>query len=338
MNNNLNYYISIYFKDYLPNVLGLSKNTILSYRDSFSILLIYLKENKKININSIKIDEITYDTIIDFLNYIEKERKNSIATRNQRLSAILTFYNFIKVRELSYLDLFTQILSIPIKKAPKSTISYFSTKEISILINLPNTKTKFGFRDYVLLLFMYETAARAQELSDLKISQLQINNKHPYVILIGKGDKSRRIPITNELSNILKKYLLIFNVETDDFVFFNRTNNKITTKGIEYILIKYIELAKNDNKDLFKYNYSNYSMRHSKAMHLLESGVNLIYIRDFLGHESIVTTQIYAKTSPIIKEKQIIEHSKNLNIKNKYDIQEKEGLIKFFENIMRSKY
>lgn len=333
MNNNLNYYISIYFKDYLPNVLGLSKNTILSYRDSFSILLIYLKENKKININSIKIDEITYDTIIDFLNYIEKERKNSIATRNQRLSAILTFYNFIKVRELSYLDLFTQILSIPIKKAPKSTISYFSTKEISILINLPNTKTKFGFRDYVLLLFMYETAARAQELSDLKISQLQINNKHPYVILIGKGDKSRRIPITNELSNILKKYLLIFNVETDDFVFFNRTNNKITTKGIEYILIKYIELAKNDNKDLFKYNYSNHSMRHSKAMHLLESGVNLIYIRDFLGHESIVTTQIYAKTSPIIKEKQIIEHSKNLNIKNKYDIQEKEDLLNFLKTL-----
>lgn len=333
MKNNLNYYISIYFKEYLPNLIGASKNTILSYRDTFTILLKYLKEHKKLNINKLEIDSITVDIISDFLLYIENEKSNCINTRNQRLAAIHSFYNYLKLKELSYMDLCTQILSIPIKKAPKNTISYFSTDEISILINIPDSKTKYGFRDYVLFLFMYETGARSEEMVTLKKVQIQIRENHSLVILNGKGNKKRSVPINKELSDILIQYFKIFNIESNDYVFKNRQNNQITRKGIEYLLLKYINKAKLKYTDKFKQHYSNHSIRHSKAMHLLESGVNLIYIRDFLGHESITTTEIYAKSNPIIKEQQILEHSASLNTNEKYTSNEKEDLLLFLKTL-----
>ena len=204
--------------------------------------------------------------------------------------------------------------------------------EITKLINMPNTKTKDGFRDYTLLLFMYETAARAQEVADLKVNQL-ILGENSSVILTGKGNKSRRIPITNELSQTLDKYIKTFHITEDQIIFKNRRNEKLTTKGIEYILYKYIKNCKATYPKQFKNHYSNHSMRHSRAMHLLESGINLIYIRDILGHSSVVTTEIYAKTNAIIKEKQIREHSKNLQVKERYSENQKADLLKYLKNL-----
>lgn len=333
MNNNLNYYITLFFKDYLPHLKGVSKNTILSYRDTFTLLLLYLKENKKMNVDDIKIDSINNEVICDFLLYLENVRNNSILTRNQRLAAIHSFYNFIKFKELAYNELFTKILHIPFKKAPKNSISYFSKEEIEILINTPESNQKYGFRDYILLLFMYETAARAQEISDLKKNQLFLNKDNSYIIIIGKGNKSRRIPINQDLTNLLIKYINIFKINNEDYVFKNRKNNKISTKGIEYILLKYLNNAKEKYPEKFKLNYSNHSMRHSKAMHLLESGVNLIYIRDFLGHESVVTTEIYARSNPIIKEKNILQNSENINTTSKYNENTKKDLLDFLKKL-----
>ena len=204
--------------------------------------------------------------------------------------------------------------------------------EITKLINMPNTKTKDGFRDYTLLLFMYETAARAQEVADLKANQFNLD-ENSSVILTGKGNKSRRIPITNELSQTLDKYIKTFHITKDEVIFKNRQNEKLTTKGIEYILHKYIKKCKARYPNQFKNHYSNHSMRHSRAMHLLESGINLIYIRDILGHTSVVTTEIYAKTNAIIKEKQIREHSKNLQVKERYSENQKADLLEYLKNL-----
>lgn len=197
---------------------------------------------------------------------------------------------------------------------------------------MPNTKTKDGFRDYTLLLFMYETAARAQEVADLKANQFNLD-ENSSVILTGKGNKSRRIPITNELSQTLDKYIKTFHITKDEVIFKNRQNEKLTTKGIEYILHKYIKKCKARYPNQFKNHYSNHSMRHSRAMHLLESGINLIYIRDILGHTSVVTTEIYAKTNAIIKEKQIREHSKNLQVKERYSENQKADLLEYLKNL-----
>ena len=150
----------------------------------------------------------------------------------------------------------------------------------------------------------------------------------------GKGNKERNIPITEDLKEVLVKFIKVFHIENeDDYIFKNKYNGKITTKGIEYILKKYINKARIKYPNKFKDNYSNHSMRHSRAMHLLESGVNLIYIRDILGHVSVTTTEIYAKTNPLIKEKQIIEHSKHLNVKDKYSEEDKNNLLEFLNTL-----
>lgn len=331
-NNQLGYYITKYFSEYLPSVKGVSKNTVQSYRDTFVIFLDYLHKEYKLNINKLLIDSID-DLIIErFLDYLEKDRKNSISTRNQRLAGIHSFYRYLQKRELSCYDLCSRILSIPNKKSPIKTISYFSIDEITKLINMPDTKTKAGFRDYILLLFMYETAARAQEVADLRVNQF-IFDENSCVILTGKGNKSRRIPITDELSQLIQKYLKTYKIKVDDIVFKNKQNYKLTTKGIEYILHKHIKKCKFKYPNQFKDHYSNHTMRHSRAMHLLESGVNLIYIRDILGHTSIITTEIYAKTNASIKEKQIKEHSKSLEIKERYSEKQKADLLKYLKNL-----
>lgn len=331
-NNQFSYYITKYFSEYLPSVKGVSKKTIQSYRDTFVIFLDYIHEVYRLNINKLSMHDIDEITIEEFLEYLENNRKNSISTRNQRLAALHSFYRYLQKRELSCYDLCSRILSIPNKKTPTKTISYFSVNEITKLINMPDTKTKDGFRDYTLLLFMYETAARAQEVADLKVNQL-ILDENSSVILTEKGNKSRRIPITNELSQILDKYINNFHITKDEVIFKNRQNKKLTTKGIEYILHKYIKKCKAIYPNQFKNHYSNHSMRHSRAMHLLESGINLIYIRDILGHTSVITTEIYAKTNAIIKEKQIKEHSKNLQVKERYSENKKADLLEYLKNL-----
>lgn len=330
MNKNLNYYITKYFSEYLPNVVGAGKRTINSYRDTFVILLEYLQREYKININKMNIDVIEYTKIEKFLDYLENERNNSVSTRNQRFAAISSFYKYLQKRELAVFDLCSDILTIPKKRAETKVMSYFSVDEIKLLINKPDTKTKYGFRNYLILLFMYETACRAQELSDLQRKQLFLEDN--YVVLIGKGNKSRRIPITKELSTLLTKYIKIFKNESEDcYVFKNACNQKITTKGIEYILTKYVKECKEKYRDKFKNNYTNHSMRHTRAMHLLEAGINLIYIRDILGHSSVTTTEIYAKTNPKIKEQQILQHSQNLQVKQRYSQKQKQDLINFLK-------
>lgn len=331
MNKNLNYYITKYFSDYLPNTVGASERTINSYKDTFIIFLEYMQREYKININNMELNVIDYIKVENFLNYLENERNNSTSTRNQRLAAISSFYKYLQKREFAIFELCSNILTIPQKRTETAVMSYFSVDEIKLLINTPKTETKYGFRDYVILLFMYETASRAQELSDLQKKQLFL--KDNYVVLIGKGNKERRIPITKELSTLLSKYINIFKIEDEDsYVFQNVYNQKITTKGIEYILIKYVKKCKEKYRDKFRGNYSNHSVRHTRAMHLLESGVNLIYIRDILGHASITTTEIYAKTNPKIKEQQILQHSHSLKVKQRYSKRQKENLLEFLKN------
>lgn len=333
MENNLNYYIEKYFKEYLPKIKGTSRQTILSYRDTFKLFLEYVKSNYKININNIKLNDINYDIIISFLEYLEVNKKNSISTRNQRLAAIHSFYKFLQLRELSCYNIYSEILSIPTKKVLKKTISYFSLNEIEILLNSPNTATKYGFRDYTLLFFMYETGTRVSEVINVTRNKFYIDGNNSYVIINGKGNKERKIPITKNLAEILYKYFNAFNIKNDDYLFLNKFKNKITRKGVEYILKKYVIQCQSIYSDKFKENYSCHSMRHSRAMHLLEAGIDLIKIRDFLGHNSIVTTEIYAKVNSMIKQQLISKYNQELNVSDKYTNEYKEELLEFLKKL-----
>ena len=329
MNNNFPYYVTSYFKEYLPKVKSYSSNTIKSYKETMIQLINYFESNK---IDYFDIQNIDYDVINNFLLYLEKDNNLSIQSRNQRLSAIHSLFKYIQKRELSYFDKCSQILSIEHKKTPVTIVSYLSMDEIKILLSIPNVKDDNEFRHLMILTLLYETGARVSELINIKLDDINFNNT-PYIILHGKGNKTRSVPISKDVSNMLKIYLNRFNInEQDDYILKNRLNYKITRDGVQYIIDTYVNKAKEKYPNYYNSKITNHSFRHSKAMHLLEAGVNLVYIRDILGHKSITTTEVYAKTNPEIKRKAIEDNSQNIKVNDKYGTKVKNDLLNWLKN------
>ncbi|MEG2464345.1 MAG: site-specific integrase, partial [Malacoplasma sp.] len=300
------YYLTKYLSKYLPGEVGASNNTIHSYRDTFSILIRYCNSEKNITPEKLTIKHIDKLLIQQFLTWIESERNCSASTRNQRLSAIHAFFKYLQFEEPIGLHQYQEILSIQMKKSIKMSVNYLTLDAIKILLSMPNKGTKKGRRDIVLLSLLYDTGCRVQEIADAKVSDLRI--QHPSTIKItGKGNKTRIVPIMDPMSKLIDQYIkenrLNFNECTEYPLFTNRDGKKLTRSGITYILNKYFNDAKAISPECFPNAVSPHVMRHSKAMHLLQAGVNLIYIRDLLGHVSIQTTEIYAKADSNAKRK-----------------------------------
>ena len=202
---------------------------------------------------------------------------------------------------------------------------------------MPNVSLQAGCRDLSIIALMYYTGARVQEIADLQVAD--IRTKVPATIkLTGKGSKTRIIPLMPQTMSIMKKYMvdheLLDETKEKEPLFYNRMRTKMTRAGLSYILNKYVEQAKASNKDLFPEKMSAHVLRHSKAMHLLQSGVNLIYIRDFLGHSSVTTTEIYAKSNPEIKRKAIETASAKVLPKEKFSTKEKEDLCEWLKTVI----
>lgn len=301
--NDFTYYITNFFMVYLVNQKNVSPNTIKSYRDTFKILLNYCYEKKQINISNITLQLFSKELILDFLDYLENDKNNSIATRNQRLAGIHAFCRFVQSEEPMYIDNLQKILDIPLKKKVQKVVDYLTPEAMKILLEQPDIQTRNGFRDLVIISLLYDTGARVQELIDLKIEDIRIDSPST-VILHGKGNKIRQVPIMNNTKNILKKYIENSNRASNQYLFESSPNKKFTRKGICYIIDKYTKQAHKKSSIIPK-NIHPHMFRHTKAMHLLESGVNLIYIRDFLGHVDIQTTEIYAKYNTETKRKAI---------------------------------
>jgi integrase/recombinase XerD len=327
MVNNFGFHITKFFGEYLPLNLMASINTIRSYRDSFVQFIDFFEKKYQIKSNKLSFDDITVSAIEDFLLWLEAEKQMSIATRNQRLAAIHSFFKYVQHREPTYFNLCTSILSIRFKKITLSAISYLSLDEIKTLFSLPNKNIKQEYRDLTMLVVLYDTGARVQELIDLKLQQIRLDSK-PIVCLQGKGNKTRVVPISNDTANIIKKYITDNAIiMPNENLFKNKQQRPLTRAGVNYVLNKYIEIGRKQKPNFFKKTISPHCMRHSKAMHLLEAGVNLIYIRDFLGHVSVTTTEVYAKTNPELKRKFLEENSVYLGVTSKYSKQKKDDLL-----------
>lgn len=326
------YHITKYFKAHLPLHVGASANTEKSYRDTFVQLLAFIKSQYGIKPERFSVKDLTEDKIEAFLFYLKESRKISISSQNQRLAAIHSFCKYLQKKELSCFDRCAGILTIPYKKKPEVPVTYLSLEEIQLLFSLPDTKTKKGLRDLTIMTLLYETGARVQELIELALSQIKFGCT-PSAELHGKGNKSRLVPICQDVADILRKYMTLFNIEGEqELLFTNKRHEGLTGAGVQYIISKYVEMGRKAKPDYYRKKISNHSFRHSKAMHLLEAGVNLIYIRDFLGHSSVTTTEIYAKTNPNIKRKYITENSASFNTSTKYSHKEKEDLLHWLKN------
>jgi len=300
-------YLTSFLSAYLTTQKNVSKNTIYSYRDTFKLLLRYCQEVKGIAIERISIDLLTAELIKDFLNWLEHERKCSISTRNQRLASIHSFFRYIQGEEPAGIHHFQKVISIPIKKAEKKVVEYLSPESMKLILNQPDKTSAKGRRDLTLLSVLYDTGARVQELIDIKINDVTLE---PLLIisLTGKGNKVRRVPLMKNTVHLLQKYLsendLNKQWKNQYPLFTNKQHNKLTKEGVAYILDKYVKMASTESQ-IVPNRISPHVLRHSKAMHLLQAGVNLIYIRDLLGHVDLKTTEIYARTDTETKRKAI---------------------------------
>ncbi|MCK5839842.1 MAG: tyrosine-type recombinase/integrase [Bacteroidales bacterium] len=295
-------YISGFLYNYLTNERGVSKNTIKSYSYTFILFVNFMHEVKKIHINRLSLKDITKEVVVEFLDWIQSNRKCCDSTRNQRLAAISSFIKYVEYMDPAALYKYHQILSIPIKKTERKLIRYLPFDGVKLLLQQPNVVKGKGLRDLTLLSLMYESAARVQEIIDLTPSSLYLDSKPYRVILHGKGNKHRPVPLPEEVVQILKRYMNqyeLFNRENAQKPLFpNNQGQKMTRNGVNNILRKYVKMAKEKDVMLIPDGLSCHSLRHSKAMQLLESRVKLIYIRDFLGHKSVITTEIYARVNP----------------------------------------
>lgn len=291
---------------YLSGQKNVSKNTIFAYRDTFKLLLKYCENVKSIPIERISLDTLTSDLIIDFLNWLETERKCSTSTRNQRLASIHSFFRYIQSESPSGIYNFQKVISIPIKKSLKKAVEHLTPETIKLILEQPDKCSAKGRRDLTLLSVLYDTGARVQELIDTKVSDV-ITDSPAVIVLTGKGNKIRRVPLMKNTVALIRNYLSEnrLNEQWKNYsLFTNSQHNKLTKEGITHILNKYVKMARTISL-LVPEHVSPHVLRHSKAMHLLQAGINLIYIRDFLGHVDIKTTEVYAKADTETKRKAI---------------------------------
>ena len=294
----LSYHLTKYLSTYLPGTRGLSSNTISSRRDAFALLLGFCRDIKKIPVEKVQIQTLSATLIADFLDWLEKEHGNCASTRNQRLTSIKAFFKYLQSETLEHLLLCQQIMSMQLKKAKTENIEYLALDGIKAILDSVDSTTRCGRRNLLLLSFLYDSGARVQELADLTAGDIRLQ-KPGTIRLTGKGRKTRIVPMMEPTAKLIKQYLSENNLDGAPQkqypLFCNRSGQKFTRAGISYVLKQYVDLARESHPSLIPDVVSPHSFRHSKAMHMLQAGVPLIYIRDFLGHEEISTTEVYAR-------------------------------------------
>jgi len=300
------YYLTNFLSKYLPGIEGCSVNTISAYRDAFKLLLIFARAKEGIKEERLELALIDKAFVLRFLLWIENERRCAIITRNQRLAAIHAFYSYLQRELPERIYLFQEILSIPFKKHPQKTVNFLSTDGIKALLAEPNVNTECGRKHLMLLSLMYATGGRVQEIVDLTVSDIMYNG-NSLVRLTGKGSKSRFVPLEPPVVKLLCQYLedfsLIDPAKRTDLLFTNHSHKKLTRQGITHIVKKYADRVRKKQPELIPEILSPHCLRHSRAVHWLQSGVDLIYIRDLLGHTSVQTSEIYYGKRNIMESK-----------------------------------
>ncbi len=286
--------------EYLVAERNLARNTQVSYRDTLSLLLPFVSYQAAIPIERLTVQDVSPSRVRAFLEHIELERGCSVITRNQRLGAIHSLARFVGTRSPEHLDWCAQVRSIPFKKAARMVIAYLDKFEVQALLRAPDRRTSLGWRDHALLLFLYNSGARADEAASLRVSNLQLGTS-PSVRILGKGNKWRVCPLWPVTVATLRP--LIAEKSADDPVFCGRTGEAMTRFGVHRIVKAYaVETAKQVESMLAK-RISPHTLRHTTAVHLLRAGVDINTIRAWLGHVSLDTTHIYAEVDLQMKAK-----------------------------------
>jgi site-specific recombinase XerD len=282
-----------FFLDHLITVKGLRPASVRSYRDTIRLLLCFVAKEKSKKITKLSIEDLSFERILGFLRYLEHDRANHIRTRNQRLAAVHTLFEYIATREPEMLGVCQQVAAIPTKRAAPAETHFLERDETETLLQgLPRTG-RLALRDRALLLFLYNTGARVQEAADLRAGHLNLGDG-AVARLHGKGDKWRTCPLWSQTASLLAELVNSSSLPqaTDTPVFRSITGQPLTRFGIYKIVRRHA--AHLDDTRAGR-SVSPHVFRHTAAVHLLEAGVEVNVIRAWLGHADLTTTNRYAE-------------------------------------------
>lgn len=318
-----------FFLRRLMNQRNASPHTISSYRDTFRLLLNHVSRRLHKPPSSLTIEDLDARAILDFLDHIETIRGNTPSSRNVRLAAIRSFYRFCAYLAPGSLGAIQKILAIPMKKTECREVGFLSVEEMQAIINAPNLATWSGLRDHTMFATLYNTGARVSEITGMKIMDLSLSA--PSIRIHGKGRKDRTMPLWQNTIKLLKKWLSHVNRDPENPLFPNARGKPMTRHGVEYRLGIAKETAETRCPSLKEKHVSPHSVRHTTAVHLLQSGIDISVIALWLGHESPVTTHHYLQADLAMKtrvlEKLEPPHTKNILFKPS------DALLSFLESL-----
>jgi len=295
-----------FFSEYLTEQRGVSRHTALSYRDTLILLLRFVVASQHCDPATLDLEAISPEAVLAFLNYLEQERHNKTSSRNVRLAAIHAFFRYVATHAPERIEQAQRILGIPFKRTRTESMDYLEEDEIRAVLECIDRNTPHGRRDYALLAMLFNTGARAQEIVDLSACDLQIDPP-PQVTLFGKGRKRRTCPLWPQTAQVFKQFVMETQLDprSNMPLFCNQRGQRLTRFGIGYILSKYIRAAVINCPSLASKRLHPHSARHSAAMLLLKSGVDLVTISHWLGHASVNTTNRYATADLEMKRQAI---------------------------------
>jgi len=282
---------------YLAMQRNLSPHTIKSYRDTFTLLLRYCRDTAGLAIERLTLAQVQPTLITAFLADLEEHRQCRVTTRNQRLAAVHAFARYLQIEDPVHITQWQHILAIPFKRHERTIPTYLTPDEMAAVLAQPNGATPYGRRDLVMLSLLYDTGARVQELIDLQVQDVRLESP-AQIRLTGKGRKTRIVPLmpsmVSQLATYLQEHHTAHAVQGEMPLFLNTRRQRYTRSGITVMIRKYVEAARGQCPTLPE-KVTPHTFRHSKAMHMLQAGIPLIIIRDFLGHVDIKTSEIYAR-------------------------------------------
>jgi integrase/recombinase XerD len=332
-------YVQRYLLNYLPLQKGASKNTIASYSHAYLEFYTFCNSKHGIRPDRLDFNNLNRHMIEEFCIWLENTKNNTAKTRNLRLSALHALFRYIELECPEYIPVCRDVLSVPMKKVLVKPPSYLTKHEMEQLLAQPNTGSKSGRRDLTIIMTLYDAALRAEELLTLRIGDILLNSA-PTIKVTGKGNKQRIVPITKVTAETLRTYMKDNGLlqKPESILFTNSSGNALTRMGITYILKKYTESSKISMIYIPGRKISPHAIRRSKATHLIQSGVNIYYIRDFLGHTSIATTERYLRNDPETTRQSIEKTSSPLNVDRKiYTKTQKEDMMDFLRTFQKHK-
>jgi integrase/recombinase XerD len=295
-------HLQAFFADYLCRQKRLSPQTIASCRDTFRLLLTFLKDQSGINPSALRIADMEAPAILSFLDYLEHQRGNSVRSRNIRLSAVRSFFRLVALRDPDSIGIATQVLAIPIKRGDKKLIGYLTRPEIHALLAAPDRSQWSGRRDQALRLSLYNRGARVAAMIALQRDAVSFGAS-TCVQLTGQGRQERTIPLWPATAPVVKAWFRELGEPTHPMAFPNARGHPLSRHGVDYLVTKAVQCATDACPSLATKTISPHVVRHTTAMHLLQAGVDMATIALWLGHESIETTHLYLEADLAMKEK-----------------------------------